>query len=142
MEVSLPIRVHLSGRLARVFKYERRINQRCPSTEFLGSIQKPMRNRFSGQMDALTKDGGGTEYENYQRFHALHGDGKPLWEFKEHDHRLYCVRLPRKAGRMDIVLLNGWIKEKTGRTEKEDREIEKAISLYNEFLAEYPGGNI
>jgi len=93
-------------------------------------------------MDALTKDGGGTAYENHQRFHSLRGDGKPLWEFKEHDHRLYCARLPRGAGRMDIVLFNGWIKERNGRTEREDREIEKAVSLYNEFLAEYPGGEI
>jgi hypothetical protein len=27
-------------------------------------------------------------------------------------------------------------------SDREDREIEKAIDLYEEFLAEYPGGNI
>jgi len=100
-----------------------------------------MRKRFLGQWDALTKHGG-SSYENQQRFHALHGEGKPLWEFKEHDHRLYCVRMPRSGGMVDIVLLNGWSKEKTGRTERENREIEKAKDLYNEFLAEYPGGEI
>jgi hypothetical protein len=36
--------------------------------------------------------------------------------------------------------LNGWVKDKDGRTEREDREIEKAKSLYEEFLNEYPGG--
>jgi hypothetical protein len=41
-----------------------------------------------------------------------------------------------------VVLLNGWIKEKKGKTEKEDREIAKAKSLCQEFLDEYPGGNI
>ena len=101
-----------------------------------------MRNRFRGQLDALTKDGGGTEYENYQRFRALRDAGKPLWEFKEHDHRLYCARLPRGGGKMDIVLLSGWIKDKQGKTEKEVRQVERAISLYNEFLAEYPGGAV
>ena len=101
-----------------------------------------MRDRFKGQLDAMTKDGGGTEYENQQRFTPLHGKGKPLWELKEHDHRLYCARLPRDAENMDIVLFNGWKKDKEGRSDKEDRQIEKAISFHNEFLAEYPGGNI
>ena len=100
-----------------------------------------MRKRFDGQMVALTKDGG-AEYENHQRFRPLHGNGKPLWEFKEHDHRLYCARYPRCLGKVDIVLFNGWIKDKEGRTDREDREIERAKLLYNEFLAEYPGGDI
>ncbi len=93
-------------------------------------------------MSALTKDGGGASYENHQRFCPLHGAGKPLWEFKEHDHRLYCARLPRPEGRMDVVLFNGWIKDKRGKTDKEAREIEKAIGLHSEFLAEYPGGEL
>jgi hypothetical protein len=84
----------------------------------------------------------GAEYENQQRFHALHKKGKPLWELKEHDHRLYCARLLRGTGNMDIVLFNGWKKDKDGRSDREDREIDKAISIYNEFLAEYLGGNI
>jgi len=43
---------------------------------------------------------------------------------------------------MDVVLFNGWIKDKEGKSKQEEREIEKAISLYNDFLAEYPGGDI
>lgn len=143
MEVRLPARVYLRGKLARVFEYVRPINQRCPSADFLKEIEKKMRNRFRGQLDSMAKDGGGTQYENQQRFHPLHDKGKPLWGLKEHDHRLYCARLPRGTqGNMDIVLFNGWIKSKEGRSDKEDREIGKAILLYNEFLGEYPGGNI
>jgi hypothetical protein len=136
-EVSLPLRNVVSGRLARIFKYER-INQRCPADDFFKEIEKPMRKRFFGQCDALTKQGAG--YVNHQRFCPLHGDGKPLWEFKEHDHRLYCIRAPVGTERIDVVLLSGWTKDKRGKTEREDREIERAKSLYYEFLNEFPGG--
>src|SRR4051812_39469035 len=112
--------------MARVFKYERPLNQRCPSADFLTDIEKRMRVRFNGQFDALTKDGAGAAYANHERFHPLHNDGKPLWEFKEHDHRLYCARLPRSMGKMDIVLLHGWIKDKRGKSDRENREIGKA----------------
>jgi hypothetical protein len=97
-----------------------------------------MRKRFDGQCRALTITG--ADYANQERFHPLHGEGKPLWELKEHDHRLYSVRALVGIGRIDVVLLNGWIKDKKGKTDKEDREIEKAKSLYGEFLKEYPGG--
>jgi hypothetical protein len=100
-----------------------------------------MLKKFKGQFDALTKTG--ADYCNYQRFKALSGAGKPLWEFKEFDHRLYCYRqvvIDSKTVR--IVLLCGWIKEKRGKTEKEDREITRAHDLYSEFLDEYPGGRI
>ena len=98
-----------------------------------------MRSRFLGQCGALTKT---ANYENYERFRPLHGDGKPLWELKEHDHRLYCVRIPVGSGQVNLVLLSGWIKDKQGKTDRERREIEKAKNLYEEFLKEYPGGNI
>jgi hypothetical protein len=41
-----------------------------------------------------------------------------------------------------VVLFNGWVKDKEGKTDKEDREITRALSLYQEFLQEYPGGTI
>ena len=142
MEVRLPVRAYLHGKLARVFEYVRPVNQRCPSADFLvKGVEKKMRDRFKGQLDSMAKNCG-AEYENQQRFRSLHNKGKPLWELKEHDHRLYCARLLRGAGSMDIVLFNGWKKDKDGRSDREDREIEKAISIYNEFLEEYPGGNI
>jgi hypothetical protein len=122
-----------------VFKYVR-LNERCPADGFLGDIQKPMAKRFKGQFDALTKIG--EKFCNQQRFWPLRDHGKPLWEFKEHDHRLYCVRKISRNGSMTIVLLNGWIKGKEGKTDKEAREIDKALTLYNEFLVEFPGGEL
>ncbi len=84
----------------------------------------------------------GADYCNQQRYWPLHGDGKPLWEFKEHDHRLYSYRhVVQGTKSVQIFLFHGWVKEKRGRTEKEDREIEKAKTLYEEFLLEYPGGH-
>jgi len=127
--------------MGRMFGYERRENRRCPCNDFLDDMEQHMLRRFKGQMSALTKDGGAS-YENHQRFCPLRGAGKPLWEFKEHDHRLYCVRLPRPEGKMDVVLLNGWTKDKRGKTEREAREIQKAVDLHVEFLAEYPGGEL
>jgi hypothetical protein len=98
-----------------------------------------MKKKLAGQFDALTKMG--AKYCNQQRFTALRRNGKPLWEFKEHDHRLYCHRIV-KENRITVVLYNGWIKDKEGKTGKEDREIEKALSLHEEFMQEFPGDNI
>src|SRR5271166_1723150 len=102
-----------------------RANERCPAEGFLDSLDSKMRKRFAGQFDAVSKMG--SEYENHQRFTPLRGSGKPLWEFKEHDHRLYCFRQIREARAVLIVLFSGWIKQKTGKTEKEQREIERAL---------------
>lgn len=99
-----------------------------------------MRNRFKGQFHVLTISG--AQYHQQQQFRPLSGHGKPLWEFKEHDHRLYCYRKPYEGASVLIVLLNGWVKDKEGKTREEDREIEKAQSLCNEYMNEYPGGNI
>lgn len=98
-----------------------------------------MRKRFAGQFCALGQYG--LPYHNQERFRALGGDGKPLWEFKEHDHRVYCFRQPTKLipGSVTIVLFNGWIKDKKGKTGEEKREIDRALNLYSEFSQEYPG---
>ena len=87
-----------------------------------------------GQFDAITKQG--STYCNGQRFTPLHGAGKPLWEFKEFDHRLYCSRKVIPPNSVFIVLLSGWVKQKKGRTSKEDREIKHAMELYHEFVEE------
>jgi hypothetical protein len=120
-----------------VLKFERG-TERCPAQEFLDNLQKPMGHKFAGQFDALTKTG--QKFCNQQRFWPLHKKGKPLWEFKEHDHRLYCFRRVETNGAVTVVLFNGWVKDKKGRTGREDREIEKALDLYNEFLREFPEG--
>jgi hypothetical protein len=94
--------------------------------------------KFRGSFDALSKMG--AAYYNEQRFKALTGNGKPLWEFKEHDHRLYCFR--RVEGqRVAIVLLDGWIKDKEGRSKQETHRIQAALGLLIEFLAEFPQGH-
>lgn len=91
-----------------------------------------MRNKFLGLFHAVTKIG--TGYVNDQRFKALVRDGKPLWEFKEHDHRIFCRRA--EEGRfVRILLLHGWIKDKNGRTAHEQREVQHALMLLHEFEA-------
>lgn len=111
----------------------RRANGRCPSKDFLGDLQSKMADRFSGSFKALTRMG--ASYENRQRFTPLSGDGKPLWEFKEHDHRLYCLRtITGPDGRfVEVVLLSGWIKDKKGKAREEARKIETAKSLHREY---------
>jgi hypothetical protein len=85
-----------------------------------------------GQFDALSKLG--TEIPVMQsRYKPLGGRGKPLWEFKEHGSRIYCERLIVGGDRVLITLFNGWTKDKTGRTQREDTEIDKAQFLYAEF---------
>jgi hypothetical protein len=98
-----------------------------------------MAKKFNGSFLALMSTG--SDYCNHQRFWPLQGAGKPLWEFKEHDHRLYCYRqVARDSKFVRIVLLYGWAKDKAGRTKREDREIAKAMSLYGEFESEQHGG--
>lgn len=131
--MSLPICPHLIGKLARIYKYVRP-NGRRPAHDFLTEIDPKMRKKFAGQFDALTKMG--ANYVNNQRFIPLHKDGKPLWEFKEHDHRLYCLRTVEPPNVIVVVLFSGWVKQKVGQTDKEDREIERAKFIYEEFIAE------
>jgi|SRR5580704_4937965 hypothetical protein len=136
----LPVQVYQEGALARIYYYER-IGGRCPASDFLESLESSARNKFDGPFFTITRMG--AKYCNDVRFKQLHGRGKPLWEFKEHAHRLYCLRQVLQGGIfVNIVLFYGWAKKSAGRTEKEDREIQKAVDLYNEFLQEYPGGNV
>lgn len=98
-----------------------------------------MRQRFKGQFHALSTSVSPVSYVNQERFRPLQKDGKPLWEFKEHDHRLYCCRAV-KGPRLIVVLLNGWVKDKEGKGKQEAREIQKALNLYAEFIEELNGG--
>jgi hypothetical protein len=77
----------------------------------------------------------GEDYCNDQRFWPLTRAGKPLWEFKHHDHRLYCARIVRGRA-VEIILLHGWSKDKEGKSKEEDHQVATAISLYEEYLAE------
>lgn len=110
---------------------------RCPAEEFLDECPRPIRKTFEHQFGAVSIMG--ASYELHQRFHPLHDAGKPLWEFKKHDHRLFCVR-EVAGGSVTIVLLNGWVKDKEGRAAaQEAREIAKAKSLYEEYLKAVKG---
>jgi hypothetical protein len=111
---------------------------RCPADEFLDSIEQSSRKKFLGQFDALTKYGTDIPV-NPQRYKPLSGDGKPLWEFKEHDNRLYCDRSVFEENKVAITLFNGWTKDKEGRTRKEDAEIIKGQNLYQDFRLEKGG---
>jgi hypothetical protein len=73
----------------------------------------------------------GRTYYNPQRFKALIGNGKPLWEFKEFDHRLYCYR-ECSGETVTVILLNGWTKQKKGKSKDEVAEIERAHRLFDE----------
>lgn len=132
----LALRVHLLGPLGRVFTFVRPLNGRCPACDFLKNLESQFRRRFSGSFDALTKVG--ASYYNDQRFKALIGNGKPLWEFKEHDHRIYCYR-QQDSNKVDVVLLDGWIKDKRGKTEVEKNHINTAQNLRAELLGELRG---
>jgi hypothetical protein len=90
--------------------------------------------KFDGAFRSIVHDTG-ARFENYERFHALTGTGKPLWEFKEHDHRIYCHRKV-EGDRVNVVLLHGWIKDKKGRSLQEGNEVTRAQNLLQEFLAE------
>ncbi len=93
-----------------------------------------MRDKFEGPFAAVTKQG--AAFCNPQRFKPL--KTKPLWEFKEHDHRIYCYR-KQQGTRVDIVLFNGWVKDKPGKTGKEEREIGTALALFGEYTDEILG---
>jgi len=121
-----------------VLEFERQ-NRRSPAQEFLGELQRPIFTKFSGQFRALVVDQG-AKYSNQQRFWPLHGKAKPLWEFKEKNHRLYCLRRDIGGGSVMVVLFNGWVKDKKKNSDREPREIQKALDLLAEFLAELPEG--
>jgi hypothetical protein len=124
--------------MGRIYRFVRP-NDRCPSALFLKSLDQQYGKKFKGSFDALSKMG--VAYRNEQRFKALTGAGKPLWEFKEHDHRLYCFRLV-EGERVAVALLDGWVKDKAGVHKQETNRIESAHNLLREFLAEFPEGRI
>ena len=94
---------------------------RSAAEDFLDVLQESHRRKFNGNFDTLLELG--LQYtRNPQRFKAI---DNPLWEFKEHDHRLYCLRKP-VGNHVYAVLLHGWTKDKSGR--QQAREIARARS--------------
>jgi hypothetical protein len=113
-----------------VFRYVRP-SGRCPAEEFLNGCIQEVVKKFEGSLDAATKIG--AAYYIHERFKPLHGEGKPLWEFKHSQHRLYCERIELPGRCVRIVLLNGWIKDKAGKAKQEPREIKIAKTLLTEM---------
>jgi len=126
----LPLILLVSGEKGTVYKYVRP-NGRCPASAFLAGCIEDVVKKFEGSFDVATKIG--STYYNHQRFKPLHNEGKPLWEFKEHSHRIYCMRTELPAQVMHIVLLNGWTKDKDGKAKQEAREIKSAKALLTEM---------
>lgn len=118
-----------------------RANGRCPTSDFLNDLDHKLVKKFKGSFNALATMG--AKYVNHERFKPLSDAGKPLWEFKEHGHRLYCFRKQDEGNAsITVVLFNGWEKDKKGRTKEEDTRIATARALLDEFLVEFPGGKI
>lgn len=107
---------------------------RCPSRDFHNGCEAKTRRKFEASFEALVKVG--SKYENQQRFCPLSGRGQPLWEFKEFDHRIYCARQAYENGSVQIVLLSGWVKDKAGKSAEEDNQIQRAQTLYQEWMNE------
>jgi hypothetical protein len=139
LEFPLPSRTIAAGDRGRINEYVRPgPEERCPAEEFLDGLEKNTRKKFMGQFDALAKHG--TDIPVIpERYKPLTGDGKPLWEFKQHDDRIYCERLVVGGNKVLIMLFNGWTKDKAGRTRREDIEIVKAQNLYQEFRPQKGG---
>ncbi len=118
--------------------YYVRFNKRCPGKDFLEyECQQNFSKRFKGQFQQIVNHQGATCINDY-RFYPLRGDGTPLWEFKEHDHRLYCSREVIGKG-VEIVLFNGWIKDKKGKAKEERAQIKRAKTLLGEYGTEPKG---
>jgi hypothetical protein len=128
----LPTEQLKNGDQGSVSIFVRAVGRRSPARDFLESCEKRFQRRFDDQFGALVRTG--AKYYNHQRFRPLTGGGKPMWEFKEHDHRMYCRRTVTGVI-VDIVLLSGWIKDKT-RGREERNEINKAKNLLDELESE------
>jgi len=94
--------------------------RQCPARDFLEEIESRMVKRFDGQFHALTILG--ADYCNYERFKNLAGEGKPLWEFKEHAHRWYCLRQVAQGCKVvTIFYLMAGLRKKGERPIRENR---------------------
>ncbi|NMC34513.1 MAG: hypothetical protein GYA36_18990 [Veillonellaceae bacterium] len=124
------------GNKGRVVVYVRP-NGRSPGKEFLESAYRHLKKRFERAFDLFSRQGMSTASQRL--FKPLNGEGKGLWTFKEHDHRLFCFRGPDWFGKSQIVLLGGWVKDKDSTVSggvEERREIGKAQVLKQECLKE------
>jgi hypothetical protein len=130
VRVQLALELVVKDKLGQVWRYIRP-NGKCPASEFLNEeCEEKIRKRFKDSFGAAVQLG--SDYMIHERFHPLHDDGRPLWEFKEHKHRLFCQRTVTGKS-INIILFNGWKKDKDGRGKKEEEaQIQRAQNLLNE----------
>lgn len=127
----MALELHTRSGLMEVYFYPRQ-NGKSPAKDYWNSCDVKHRKKFQGSFDALGAMG--ADYVNRERFIGLTDEGKPMWEFKEFDHRFYCSReLSGKSVR--IVLLSGYVKDKS-KDKRERIEIAKAKTLLTEYLQE------
>jgi hypothetical protein len=119
---------HTVGERGTVLLFHRGANT-SPAGEFLKGLQAPDRRKFESSFGAVSEVG--AEYRNRERFTRLRDSGSPLWEFKEHEHRLYCIRR-QVRDHVYVVLLDSGKKAKTGKSRLESRAIEHAQTLRQE----------
>ena len=127
----MPRQLYLKGPLGSVYLYVRP-SSRIPAKEFLNDCEEIRRKKLKGLFRALTELG--ARFQLHQQFKPLHNEGKPLWEFKAFDHRLYAIREQISEMAVNVVLLNGWVKDKEGKAKEERDKIAIAITLYQEYL--------
>lgn len=134
----MPLRIKVRGEFGAVYGFVRDNND-YPADKFLEVCEGNFQTRFRGSFDVLAKTG--CDYESYVRFRSLHNEGKPLWEFKEHAHRIYAAREIFTIGEgrdqqkiAVVILFNGWKKGKDGKAKEEKIRIATAQTLYAEYL--------
>lgn len=131
--------VWMEGKRGRILTYVRP-NGRCPSCDFLEAAEKRMFKRFNRTFQRFCAEG--MSIAENTTFKPMSLDGKGIWAFKEHDHRLLCFRgpdsvdqpaNPGEAGktRQQIVLLLGWVKDKSDSLE-ERAQVDRAQALREE----------
>lgn len=129
----LKLELVVRDKLGQVLRYVRP-NGKCPAKEFLDESEERFK-KFKGSFAAAVTLG--SDYMIHERFHPLHDDGKPLWEFKEHKDRLFCLRIVTTGKFVTIILFNGWRKDKEGRGKKEEEaQIRRALNLLSEYMEE------
>lgn len=130
----MPARLEIveSGPKGMVVAYVRP-NDRSPAQDFLSETPPHLLSRFRRVFAQFGQEGWSTASQ--LSFKPLNGNGKGIWTFKEHDHRLMCFRGPDQGSRETVVLLSGWVKDKDAGlagSNEERREIEKALTLRSE----------
>jgi predicted DNA-binding transcriptional regulator AlpA len=120
------------GPRGRVVAYERP-NGRCPAYSFLRATPANLLQRFQRSFVRFADSGYAIAANNV--FKPNTEEGRGIWSWKEHDHRLLSFRAPDLAsGKQVNVLLTGWVKDKTISLEERNQFL-AAQELRREYEA-------